>query len=521
MNLLIVDDEKIVADNLLHEVNWKELGLELVWCAYNVLDAKAVFEKAQVDILLCDIEMPFGNGMDLLRWVREHEFDCECIFLTCHAEFNYAREALQLGSSDYLLKPVDYGILVPVIMKAMDRIADRQREKIYERYGHQWENNKDKMVSIFWRELLEGGAGLDLEEIGAKAAGLNLDIDIGMMYVVILFGIKYRSGPENESNIVSYGMESLAKRIFKKENMGFFKVSSVSAAMVVPAEDTGELVEKCYEFLNFSREAWGYQMAACVSEQKSVADLAQCFTDLINLDKNNVSAELMVYTSKKNRDGQDIYRRPNIVLWRGLMESAQYSRLMEEVRFYLGREKHLMGRHHLARFMQEFEQMAGQVLEERNIYIYENVDEKEEQIYLERCLSIENAMKYIECIFYKAGAAARDKGSVVEKIKEYVDIHMDKEVTREELAEYVYLNPDYLSKLFKKEAGISLKEYITGKKMEVACELLAMTDMSVSEIATRVGYYNFAHFSTVFRKTQGCTPMKYRQENAMDIYVTK
>ena len=131
MNLLIVDDEKIVADNLLHEVDWTEIGLDRVWCAYDVLGAKAVFKKDPVDILLCDIEMPFGNGMELLRWVRKNNYACECIFLTCHAEFNYAREALQLGSADYLLKPVDHGILVPVVMKAMERIMDREREKVY------------------------------------------------------------------------------------------------------------------------------------------------------------------------------------------------------------------------------------------------------------------------------------------------------------------------------------------------------------------------------------------------------
>lgn len=518
MNLLIVDDEKIVADNLLYEVNWKDVGLDQVWCAYDVLGAKAFFEKETVNILLCDIEMPFGNGMDLLRWVREHDYTCECIFLTCHAEFNYAREALQLGSVDYLLKPVDYGILVPVVLKAMERITDREQERIYEKYGHQWEKNKDKMISIFWRDLLEGGAGLDLNEIEAKAAGYNLEIDVQVLYMVILFGLKYRSGMENENPIVSYGLDALARSIFKRENMGFFKVSSDLAAMVVPEQDIGELVEKCYEFLDFSKDTWGYQMAAYVSERRTVDMLAQCFIDLIALDKNNVSAELMVYTPRKIQGGEDINRRPNMVLWRGLMENGQYSRLMEEIRFYLGREKHQMGRRHLARFMQEFEQMAGRVLDERNIHIYENVDANEERIYLERCLSIENALQYIESIFYKAGEASRDKGGVIEKIQEYVDIHMDQEVTREELAHYVYLNPDYLSKLFKKETGVSLKEYITGKKMEVARELLIMTDMPVGEIAIRVGYCNFAHFSTVFRKSEGCTPMAYRQENAKDIF---
>ena len=76
--------------------------------AYNAFEAKQILLTQRVDIMLCDIEMPVENGLALFRWVQEQGLDTECIFLTAHADFYYAKEAVRLGGFDYILQPARY-----------------------------------------------------------------------------------------------------------------------------------------------------------------------------------------------------------------------------------------------------------------------------------------------------------------------------------------------------------------------------------------------------------------------------
>ena len=96
----------------------------------------------------------------------------------------------------------------------------------------------------------------------------------------------------------------------------------------------------------------------------------------------------------------------------------------------------------------------------------------------------------------------------VEKVKTYIETHFKEELTRESLASEVFMNPDYLSKLFKKNTGSSLMDYVT----KVRIELLERTVLTISEIAIETGYSNTAYFTKMFKKyTNGVTPREYRK----------
>lgn len=88
---------------------------------------------------------------------------------------------------------------------------------------------------------------------------------------------------------------------------------------------------------------------------------------------------------------------------------------------------------------------------------------------------------------------------------------MENELRRDELAEYVHLNPDYLTRIFKKETGCTIKEYVIRQKLEEAKMLLRTTSLPISFIATKVGYCNFSHFSYAYKKVLGITPQEERQ----------
>ena len=84
----------------------------------------------------------------------------------------------------------------------------------------------------------------------------------------------------------------------------------------------------------------------------------------------------------------------------------------------------------------------------------------------------------------------------MEKVKTYIETHFKEEMTRESLASEVFMNPDYLSKLFKKNTGSSLMDYVTKVRIERAKELLERTVLPISEIAIETGYSNTAYFTS-------------------------
>lgn len=135
MTLLIVNDEVVVADTMKAEIAWAEYGIDTVCVAYDACSAKEIIQGHDIDIMLCDIEMPRENGLALLRWIRGQGREIECIFLTCHAEFSYAQEAIGLRCQDYILTPAKYEDIGATIRRVVERIRSQKEERLYIEYG--------------------------------------------------------------------------------------------------------------------------------------------------------------------------------------------------------------------------------------------------------------------------------------------------------------------------------------------------------------------------------------------------
>ena len=116
----------------------------------------------------------------------------------------------------------------------------------------------------------------------------------------------------------------------------------------------------------------------------------------------------------------------------------------------------------------------------------------------------------VECITYKA-ISDEPKGAI-EQVTQYINNHYGDELSRDTLADMVYLNPDYLSRKFKEEKGVSISSYIIEKRVEKAKERLCTTSMPINAVAMEVGYDNFAYFAKVFRTKTGLSPNEYRKQ---------
>lgn len=126
--VLLTDDEEPALVGLENGIDWDGLRVEKVFKCHSKDSAIRMLEKNPIDIVVTDIEMPGGSGLELIRWVRENRPDIFCIFYTGHAEFTYAQEALRLGAADYLLKPIPYPQMEEILRSIEHRIELREKE---------------------------------------------------------------------------------------------------------------------------------------------------------------------------------------------------------------------------------------------------------------------------------------------------------------------------------------------------------------------------------------------------------
>ena len=122
MNLLVVDDEYYIVKGIVGAINRKDLGIQEIFTAYSAAQARNIFVKNPVNIMLTDIEMPHGDGLSLINWVHENNYHTISIILTGHQRFDYAQKAIKMHCYDYILKPVDTGRLNVILKSAIENL---------------------------------------------------------------------------------------------------------------------------------------------------------------------------------------------------------------------------------------------------------------------------------------------------------------------------------------------------------------------------------------------------------------
>ena len=145
ITILIVDDDKLLVDKLEETVNWSKIGIDMVFTANNIRQAQKLLEEYPIEMLLCDIDMPQGNGLELLEWIRYKKLDIECAFLSSYANFAYAQMALKLSSREYLLKPISNTDLEIALLRLVEIVRKNSRRQKHRKIQNRKKRNYGKI----------------------------------------------------------------------------------------------------------------------------------------------------------------------------------------------------------------------------------------------------------------------------------------------------------------------------------------------------------------------------------------
>lgn len=215
-SILLVDDEELALRGIEQGIDWERMGITRVFKTHEKKTAIRMLKSYSIDIVLTDIEMPGGTGIELVRWLKENQPQCVSIFYTCHADFAYAQEAVKLGAMDYLLKPVPYDELEAILQRAIKVVMEfRKGNKLAEIFCTDAEDS-DSAVNIV-KKYISDNIALDIQrEELAKLVFLNPD------YLSKLFR------KQEEVTIGEYITQKrmlLAKQLLKSTNLSIVAIS--------------------------------------------------------------------------------------------------------------------------------------------------------------------------------------------------------------------------------------------------------------------------------------------------------
>ncbi|MCD8023582.1 MAG: response regulator, partial [Lachnospiraceae bacterium] len=152
-NLLFVDDDPWILEGMKEIVNWNLLSFNPPFVAGNVEEAKAIFRNVSVHILITDIEMIGNSGFDLLSWVNSAYPGTLSAFLTCHARFDFAQQAINLGVFGYLLKPLQEQALTDILKKCLQRLDSNHEGNAPEADKPHYSETIEKAIEFIQKNL--------------------------------------------------------------------------------------------------------------------------------------------------------------------------------------------------------------------------------------------------------------------------------------------------------------------------------------------------------------------------------
>ena len=527
MNVLIVDDQKDVVSGMKNGIHWERLGISGVFTAFCAGEARQILQSQKIDILLCDIEMPGEDGIGLFRWMKEAYPGIEGIFLTSHAEFDYAREAVKLGSFDYILQPASYEEIESVLRRVQEKIRIDRELKNYSEIGKCWSQNEEEILEDFLKKYLLEGQG-DEDRIFRLLRLKSREVKEETVFLPVLIQIlKWETRLKDwESGLLKYIVQNVAGELLAEAGIRcmvlhleypLFLLLLYSGEETVPDENTAkDRFRTMREFF----ETYLVQIAVYIGTGVRLNQAREIVDILQKINDGNVTLQSRVYSWEETweRPPAHVYDFSDMERWQELLAGGYEKLVCREILSFLDRavEAGDLDAGFLLAFYQNFSQLIHAAAESRGMRATQlYADEGEFRLYSECYRNLDEMKRWIEVMTSRFGKAPGEESEVtqIRQAMEYIRENLDKNITRTDVAEHVYLNCEYLSRLFKQKTGMALKDYILNEKVKEAGRLLLTTKFSVGIVASKVGYSNFSHFSQVFRKLEGVTPKEYRQNN--------
>jgi|GEM_PF-4602162 len=524
LRVLLVDDEYMVLDALCNDIRWGALGMEIVATAVNGKQALERCAVYQPDLVVTDITMPVMDGFELMAELSRDFPDIRFAILTAHKDFQYARQALSAGALDYLLKtPMNIEEVEETLLRCKDAVIKHKEVKRRALLGdrlqkeHIWEIRRHMLEQIRRgvfnypaeaENLIRGGNGRP-----ERAPFFVLCVRLQQRSVL------FAQYPESDHSLICFTMNQAIYEIVSERVVGDVLPHINGEAFILvqrPATVSKAEAETQIHGLYHALNQWFRKFL----NTTLLCGISPVFPELSMLKQGISQAlqtlEIQFYDNRGTLHFHHDYQR---VVWRHDTDSdweilterllSQWS--MEEI------EGRIQGLQSLQAFVREKRPRPSK-LKAKIIELLERLAlplTRQEWMQLEYCDTLEHWNAQLEAVLGKlqkplAGRQA-NKHPDIQKALSFIHNHLGENLTLQKVAEHIHMNPSYLSHLFKLQTGDNFLDFLTMLRIQKARDYLQRSEFKNYEIAEKVGFTNYPHFCTVFKKITGLTPGEYRR----------
>lgn len=517
-HILVVDDQQAEIDAIEWLIHKHDLPFSVAQANDGEV-ALAYIRGHHVDLLFTDIRMPFMDGLELIKQAKVVLPDLKVLIYSAYGEFEYAQKAIQLGTVNYMLKPIDVKEFLKVFHNIIAQLEDEhlQREKdelLIKGFHKGVAYEKEKLLF----DLLQGRESDVHYEERAAFAGLS-HLSNKRLYMIMI-GMLHHFFDLHHTEVFEF-LQSTCQHEMLYLNMNEYQ--SIMLVAVDPASTISDNQQELMAYGDWIKE-WletrfdrrSFIIVGCpIDKLEGLHDEFNQMEELMNfrffMDSSVVcskddqslhvhvddeSLELMlkdIYTSIAQNDYRTLEYRIEFLI-ASMRSSKRFSSMYAKLIFteILKKIVEFQGKKYVNLLKDGLERIAlcNSVAELRQVIL---------SVFQEHLLRIEKTATEDQC------------RKVIEDVQTLIQIEYGSDIGVDYLAKRVFLSPSYLSFLFKKSTGQSLVKYITAVRMERAKELLRDSTIKVVDIASTVGFANTSYFNLMFKQYNGLTPVQYRE----------
>jgi two-component system response regulator YesN len=521
--VVLVDDEEIVREGIRDKIPWGDLGFELIGTAENGQEAFHMIQSNQVDLLITDICMPIMDGLALTENVKNISPSIKIIILSGYDQFEYAQNAIKLGVQDYILKPITSKEMKALLFEVKKALDEEMSGKAYlEALRRQVQESLPLMKERFLNQLISfpvsdeefvrncGYLSIPLSQPPCMVLLIDLDsMDHGfeetqlLQFAVLNLSVEWLRGREelivfsNQQGQTVILLSCVNPQLVQEQAFSISKEiqeviqEKLKTQVSIGISNLAFQVKDIHVSYQEALAALEYRFLLGKNQIIHIADMEkkQClFSQPLDLEKKlltNIKVgsieethqlidSIFAYLEKSGLNRCQLYIMELLV-----MINKTFYELGLELQPLWGESFDSMTEFHQYKTMNEIKDWLKNVCKDANLLISE-----------------------------KRTSSAKQQ---VEQAKQYILEHYaDSNISLSSICKYLYVSVSYFSLIFKKETGETFVEFLTKFRLEKAKQLLKVTDYKTYEIAEMAGYSDPQYFSAVFKKQVGVSPKEYR-----------
>jgi two-component system response regulator YesN len=530
-SLLIAEDEPSMRKWLTCKVDWNSLGFKVVAVAVDGQEAWEMLQnESGFQVLLTDIRMPIMDGLELVRKTKEAGLGCDVVILSGYGDFDYAREAIRNGVASYLLKPITQDKINECFVELRARLDEKMTIKIEKQHAYRYQKNEAELAKMeFFKKWLQ--RRMDISLVENRLSELTVRVPTGKSFAVIAEIDGYNSlvsayTPE-DVQLCRFSIQNVLEEVAMIEGgcvSQFINDSQLFFWFSLHMSEDGNRFERIGEQFQqaIRRFVRAFPVTVSVASGLTIESIEQL--------PNSFDSALLAIESKffkgksaicsyeqvasgpefKESQASDIAKRFILAIKQGEREESLL--LMGEYRSVIAESQHrdtviYMVKELLINLNRQMRDSLGMPLQDGFVtFLMEEVQTIETMEELKMASD-----KWILTLLDGIRIMHEHEISLVGKGIRYVNLHLDRDISLQEVASFVGLSASYFSTQFKQEQGENFIDYLVRGRMEKALSLLENTGDTIATIGEAIGYNSYRYFTKVFKDHYGLTPTQYRE----------